>query len=283
MPAIEAIGLTLRILSVAGLFSTTLDAIDWFIAARSYSEDYQLLITKVNIERLRLFRWGQAVGLARGASQQHELLQDPDVRGAVCELLAWAICFFGDAESVKRRYGVEGGGRLIAFLLGRDRALVLRNSRTPAANNLYLRDIAGNMQKHASMFNKFRWAFLGKRKSDRLLQELTWFIDKLHELVPIPAADRVGAVTEITEFVPKSLVPPILDPPPTQRSVSRRIRAGDAKLVSGIRQARKNHIRRIVAEAAADIEPRAAKVDKQVAKIRVDERYTVIFLIPSLS
>jgi len=133
------------------------------------------------------------------------------------------------------------------------------------------------------MFNKFRWAFLGKRKSDRLLKELTWFIGKLHELVPIPAADRVGALPEITEFVPKSLAPPILDPPPTQHSVRRRIRAGDAKLVSGIRRARKNHIRRIVAEAAADTESRAAKVDKQVAKIRVDERYTVIFLIPSLS
>lgn len=52
MPAIEAIGLTLGILSVAGLFSTTLDAIDWFIAARSYGEDYQLLVTKVSIERL---------------------------------------------------------------------------------------------------------------------------------------------------------------------------------------------------------------------------------------
>jgi len=74
MPAIEAIGLTLGILSVAGLFSTILDAIDWFIAVRSYGEDYQLLVTKVSIERLRLFRWGQAVGLAPGSSQQHELL-----------------------------------------------------------------------------------------------------------------------------------------------------------------------------------------------------------------
>jgi hypothetical protein len=188
-------------------------------------------------------------------------------------------------ERVKRRHGVKGGGRLITFLLGRDRALALRNSRTLAVNNLYPRDIAGNIQKHASMFNKFKWAFLGKRKSDRLLQELelTWFIDKLHEIVPIPAADRVGALPEITEFVPKSLAPPILDPPPTQRSVSCRIRAGDTKLVSGIRRARKNHIRRIAAEAAADIESRTAEADKQVATITVQERYTVIFLIPSLS
>jgi len=58
------------------------------------------------------------------------------------------------------------------------------------------------MQKDASMFNKFKWAFLGKRKSDGLLQELelTWFIDKLHEIVPIPAADRVGAPPEIIEL-----------------------------------------------------------------------------------
>jgi hypothetical protein len=127
MPAIEAIGLTLGILSVAGLFSTTLDAIDWFLAAGSYGEDYQQLVTKVSIERLRLFRWSQAVGHAPGSSQQHKLLQDADVHGAVWELLAWAVRFFGDVERVKRRHGVKGGGNrqgLIAFLLGRDRVPV---------------------------------------------------------------------------------------------------------------------------------------------------------------
>lgn len=47
--------------------------------------------------------------------------------------------------------------------------------------------------------------------------------------------------------------------------------------MSGIRRARKNHIRRTAAGVASDIESRAAGADRQVARIRADERYTGIF------
>jgi len=79
-------------LGIAGLFSTAVKVVDRISAAKSYGEDYQLFFTKVVTERMRLSRWGQAVGLARGVrsevdgessqnhdsriQQQHELLQD---------------------------------------------------------------------------------------------------------------------------------------------------------------------------------------------------------------
>ncbi|KAF8540112.1 hypothetical protein BDD12DRAFT_735326, partial [Trichophaea hybrida] len=52
---IEPIGLTI---GLASLFTSTLNILDRISAAKTYGEDYRLFVTKVNIERLRLFRWG---------------------------------------------------------------------------------------------------------------------------------------------------------------------------------------------------------------------------------
>ncbi|KAF8252078.1 hypothetical protein K440DRAFT_609914 [Wilcoxina mikolae CBS 423.85] len=60
---VDPIGLTLGLASLASLFTTCLDVLDRISAAKSYGSDYNLFITKVETERLRLFRWGQAVGL----------------------------------------------------------------------------------------------------------------------------------------------------------------------------------------------------------------------------
>jgi len=290
MPAIEAIGLTLGVLGVAGLYSTALDAIDRFSAAKSYGEDYQLFVTKANIERLRLFRWGQAVGLVRvGGSpqqhdsriqQQHKLLQDPAVQGAVCELLAWAVCFFRDAEGVKKRHGGRGSGSTRGFITLRSSS-IMSNTRALAFNHISPRDSAGRMQKSASALSKIKWAFLGKRRSEKLLQELSWFVDKLHELVPIPAAHRGGRAPLETGPVQTSAIHPAAIPttvtplgiseplPLTLNLGSRRSHMKRGKLVSSVRRARKNHIRRIAAGAAADRQLRAAEADKKAAKIRV--------------
>jgi hypothetical protein len=111
-------------LGIAGLFSTAVEVVDRISAAKYYGEDYQLFVTKVVTERMRLSRWGQAVELAQGVrsevdgessqnhdsriQQQHGLLQDLEIRNAVTELLAWAVRYFEDTEAVLKRNAVGG-------------------------------------------------------------------------------------------------------------------------------------------------------------------------------
>jgi len=181
----EPVGLTLGVLGVSGLFSAGLEAIDQFLAAKTYGEDYQLFVTKTNLERLRMVRRGQAVGLIQGgvSSPQHELLHDPEVRGAVCELLAWVVCFFGDAEGVESRHGVRGSG-YITFLPRPGSSIIPR-----AVNYSYLRERAEKLQKQASAFNKLKWAL--SRKGSRacccmsLLGLLINFTNLCRSLPPI--------------------------------------------------------------------------------------------------
>jgi len=288
---IDPAGLTL---GLAGLYSAAVEVIDRISAAKSYGEDYQLFVTKVRTERLRLFRWGEVVGLARLESevntessqrhgsriQQHELLQDPEVRDAVTELLAWAVRYFDDAEDVLKRNAVGGSaGGFIAFLPGQRGSKVLSTTGSTVSTFNFPRARAGKFQKDASALSKMKWALSGKRKSEKILQQLSWFVDKLHELLPTSGIQQM-VLCPVTELAPTSAIQPVhileglpesLPPPPTVRLTGRQ-----SRVEAGARRARKNHIRRIAAGAVAELQLRADVADKKDVEIRVEERYVII-------
>ena len=57
-------GLTLSAISVAALFSTCIECFNVVAAARDFGHDYELLCTALAIQKLRLFLWGESIGLA---------------------------------------------------------------------------------------------------------------------------------------------------------------------------------------------------------------------------
>ncbi|KAF8252074.1 hypothetical protein K440DRAFT_636250 [Wilcoxina mikolae CBS 423.85] len=73
-------------IGLVSLFTSTLNTLDRLSSVKSYNKDYRLFVTKVNIERVRFFRWGQEVGLAAGGTP-HELLQDPEFVDKLHELV----------------------------------------------------------------------------------------------------------------------------------------------------------------------------------------------------
>ncbi|KAF8540113.1 prion-inhibition and propagation-domain-containing protein [Trichophaea hybrida] len=170
---VDPIGLTLGLASLASLFTTCLDVLGRISEAKSYGLDHELFVTKVKTERLRFFRWGQIV-------QQHGLLQDPKMRETVCELLAWAVYHFEDSEGLMKP---RRGPRTRDLLFGRSRALGFAGPQVLISNNPRAR--ARKLQREASVFDKMRWTFSGKGKSEKVLQELRWFVDTFHDLVPI--------------------------------------------------------------------------------------------------
>jgi len=112
----------------------------------------------------------------------------------------------------------------------------------------------GIQQGSPATIVKVRWAFSGKRKSEKLLQGLGYFVDKLHELVPTsgPRAHPAIRLPEIRERLP---LPSL--------AANHAVRLRDRSLVDlHIRRRKKKHARRMAAAVAADTE----------RKIRVDER-----------
>lgn len=249
-------------LSIAGLFAASLDVLDRISAAKSYGNDYQIFVAKVETERLRLFLWGQAVGLTRarragdGVSfQQHELLQDPMIREKVCELLRWAIRLFEDSDTVRKRHStsssitIESPTRaFVAFTPGLDSTTGTTNQASPetvAASNNPRR--AGFRLTKASAILKIRWALTGKRKSEKLLQDLSWFVNALCELVPPGVSEQLSSI------------PPTASP--ILRLTARSLAEYRSRRIESRTRRTRKHARRI-----------AVSTDKKVHKIRAEER-----------
>jgi len=247
--SIDPVGITI---GLVGLFAASLDVLDRISTAKAYDKDYQLFVTKVEYERFRLLRWGQAVGLARVGpaadrvcSQQHEFLQDPRINEKVCELLTWAIQLFEDSDTVKSRHNIDC--ELITFLPWRHAPPV-----TSAASEHSWRR-AGIQTRRTSAMMEIRWALSGKRKSEELLQNLRWFVDKLHELVPTSGIHPAGISGQSPATINNALNL-------RRQSRTMQLRIENHKLESRVRRTRK-HVRRI-----------AAGTDRKLHKIRVDER-----------
>jgi len=184
----------------------------------------------------------------------------------VTELLAWAVRYFQDAEGVLKR-NTAGKWGFITFLPGRN-ALALNTVRLTVSAFNYPRNRARTFQQEASALGKMKWAVSGKRKSEKILQELSWFVDKLQELVPTSAIQQVVLSPVILELAPTSAIhlklPKPLAPSPTLRLLGRHSRIEQRKSVSTLafRRMRKNHIRLVAAGAAVDEQLRAAEADK---------------------
>jgi predicted DNA-binding protein (UPF0251 family) len=267
----EPISFTIGVAGISGLFSASLDALDRISAAKSYGTDYHLFTTKLSSERRRLIRWGHAVGLTPGSGVSHALLQDPEIREEVRELLTWVVYFFEDSEGIIKRHG--------AGVIGypRERARMLQNS--------------------AGIMVKFRWAFSGKAKAKGILEELAWLVGRLHELVPVHRAEmseldltsaiRMAVLLSapvVEGVVGPRLIEHTMAPPATlpnngveilplatstetalrltNQSGATRLRVENRRLQSHVRRARLKHARCITAGAAAETEQ----------KIRANER-----------
>jgi hypothetical protein len=272
----DPFSITIGVAGLSGLLTASLEVLDHIYTAKSYGEDYDLFITKIEIERLRLFRWGQAVGLADGGIP-HENLHDPAVQRAVCELFTRAICFFEDSEMVKKRYSVERPTRGFAgipFILGRARSLQTlgadRETTVVAATAVDdPRGRARKLQKEASKLRKVKWTISGKPKSEKLLHELGWFVDKLHALVPIPGPQPHQQSHQAMNPSRVEQIPGMLQLPSPATSdivhlisISGRSRMERRRLESSIRRRRVRHTRKAAAGVAAETE----------RKIRANER-----------
>ncbi|KAF8535517.1 hypothetical protein BDD12DRAFT_808508 [Trichophaea hybrida] len=113
---------------------------------------------------------------------------------------------------------------------------------------------AQGLRRRNTTLTRVRWAFSGKKKSDTLLQDLGWFVDKLHELVPNSRTNQAI----IQPGTPEQLT----IPPPEMNAVLHLAGRSRVDRAGGIKRKKKKHTRRIAAMVAKDTEH----------KVRVDER-----------
>lgn len=102
----EPIGLAVGVLGLAGLFSACLDAVERFDSWKHFSEESRTLSSRWETQKVRIKRWGQAVGIdnTEATPEQHEALKDPKIASTVREHLSIIENLCTNADRAKHRY-----------------------------------------------------------------------------------------------------------------------------------------------------------------------------------
>lgn len=187
----DLLGLSVGAVSLVTLFKTCLELFETFENGRNLGMDYEILSTKVGIERVRLTLWGDAVGLTRLAPDQEEnvdqgdnvdpRLGEPRMIRAVSDILNCMRRLFEDSGSLTRRYGLQAT-TTTALMSTSDgvNALATTFHKTYAR----LHASASKIQRNTSLIAAARWAIKDKKRFERFVEDLRSFNDSLALLFP---------------------------------------------------------------------------------------------------
>lgn len=212
--------------SVITLWQTCVQAFDIVTSGQRYGVDSEIAHIKLEVERVRLLMWGQAVGLADGqrlttgtssaaSSPSSSRPLDPrlntrEVGDAVTRILGCIQLLFKDTGALQRRYGLQREYEASSLL---PNFLTRSPSSTNVLDSIFIRAYASlqksskNNQAGLSLRRRARWAIVDKNRFDILISEIRGFNDSLGALFPevlsdtkiklreeIEASDEVGSL-----------------------------------------------------------------------------------------
>jgi hypothetical protein len=177
----EAVGIVASAISIAGLFKACIDAFEIIKAAQSQELDFQKAVLKLNIEKCRLYIWGQAVRLTAPPNESQPCpLETFDFRPLVIDTLSMLLRLFSSTSKLQDRYGC--------------RAVMDESALTDLAVATVETDHVGNLstcfsdfrlsncEVDSSVKKKFRWLVQDRKKFPALVSEARELIDGLQDI-----------------------------------------------------------------------------------------------------
>ena len=102
----EILGAVASSLTVAALFKVCIEAFDLIQTSRHQDVDLQKLTIRFEIEKCRLYVWGEAMGLtAPQTSGNSRTLEASKFGNLVCTTLQMILDTFRDTQKMKQQYG----------------------------------------------------------------------------------------------------------------------------------------------------------------------------------
>jgi hypothetical protein len=175
----EVLGAVASGLTLVGLFKVCVEAFDVIQTARNQELDCRKLILRLNIEKCRLYAWGQAIGLtdAFRTEENSRPLQDFMFEGLVQEALEMILLLFGDANKLKDTYGCKQEQQPGRFLLDTE-----ADSIDKLAIAFKRFRINGKLSKQASeLYSKAKWSIYDRKKFGLFVAEAKTLVDGLQE------------------------------------------------------------------------------------------------------
>ena len=186
--ALEAVGLTVGIVALLGVFEDCIDLLSRISSARAMKQDYQVLNTKVDLEKALLLQWADRVGLSKA---KYDPRLDTQTGAHVLQALRSIQNIFRNAAILQDRYGLREADENTPTI--EEASLVSRTRlETFKERLLDLTPIQRGQADRVKLHKAVRWAITDKEKFEKLTNDLTYFIEKVNGLVP----DASGSVNE---------------------------------------------------------------------------------------
>ncbi|MDI1491248.1 MAG: hypothetical protein OHK93_002456 [Ramalina farinacea] len=185
----ETAGLAVGALSLAGLFNNAVQCFEFVQLGRSFGKDFETSQLKLECARLRLSRWGAALGL--GEDLQNEMLLEARLGSQVTEqakqLLGQTLAVFEEAKGVSSKY--------VSQAKLSDGQIAVCNSQEnmdPPTADLcnHMRQISLKRQNRTSILKKTKWALYQEKHFRRLIEDIKELIDGLIGLFPASQEDQ---------------------------------------------------------------------------------------------
>ena len=202
----EIVGAVASALALATLFKHSIEAFDTIKMVKNQALDFKKVTLRLNIEKCRLYIWGQAMGLASTGkpSQQVDISHCPCPE-LISETLSLIIDMFKDTEKLKARYGCTNVGDpdLDPFTESEPRDNVLRHLNTSFSNF----DISSELiARHVPLVRKTYWVVRDRKRFEVLINEAKGLIDGLQDITrdivsPALHSDamtfRIGQISDV--------------------------------------------------------------------------------------
>jgi Prion-inhibition and propagation len=147
----EAAGLLIGAISLAGLFTNCVNCFEYVQLGRNFGKDYERSLLKLDIVKLRLSRWADAVNESQNRSRNP--VGSANVVQKVEEILGEIIELFADAEKVSVKYKTKGtSGELGVYNIDTDLESDLQSMHNK------MRVLALKRQRRSSFAQKAAWA-----------------------------------------------------------------------------------------------------------------------------
>ncbi|KAM6524451.1 hypothetical protein FSOLCH5_005053 [Fusarium solani] len=168
----EAVSLGIALVTIVGTFKDVIELIDLIASAKDTDRDYMILETKIDIEKTLLLDWASGIRLL-SPDDYDKRLNDDGTRSLICRVLDTISQLMGDANSLKKQYGMREG-------TGEDREWLSRprGARISAQSMVQFADDFENLttnaplhqQPHRSFRKRIVWVCQDKKKLESLIE-----------------------------------------------------------------------------------------------------------------
>ncbi|TIA28020.1 hypothetical protein D6C78_10938 [Aureobasidium pullulans] len=172
----EAAGLGVGVVALAGLFNNAVDSYGYVRLGKYYARDFETSQTKLDLSRLQLSRWGEALGLTVSFAETTQLsssIGPADEVAKAEKALGNIVNLLDDAQLLSQRYKDRESP---------DAVLIM----DPDSSKLHqkVHGIVTQRQRNTSFAKKASWALYRKNDLESLVEDIVGLTDQLVNLFP---------------------------------------------------------------------------------------------------